>query len=315
MTGRRWILITLASIAAVAGVFIVNAYVADPYGVLRDPTGRKIRVYSFERPAKFFMNRRYVPANFDGLIIGPSSSVNWDIPVLAGARMYNNSLEGGDATEEQILVNQSLSRSHFKIVVAILYPSMTSQHVANEGMDKIRSSEDLCSFHMLYNELGGILTAFHYHFHTSNSEPDGTMALLYTRRLAAGPLGADYFKIDPLALEQYRATIESLRARGATIVYVVPPVYEPEYEANRASYQAWLAEIRTLMPPAPVIDLDSPEYLSLRSEPGNYMDPFHMEAQGTRQVSEILMQQVPQVIASKDGAGLVLGETQQRASQ
>src|SRR5207248_1636563 len=89
MTARRWLLLTFSIPGLAVAVTAALAWAVDPYGVLRDPTGRRLSVFLFERKARFLMSRRYVPANFDGLLIGPSSSANWDVPNLAGVRIYN----------------------------------------------------------------------------------------------------------------------------------------------------------------------------------------------------------------------------------
>src|ERR1035438_230116 len=120
MTNWRWILLTFATIMTAVGVSAAIGYAVDPYGLWRDPTGRKLTVYDFERKAKFLLSRRYVPANFDGLIVGSSCSANWNVPMLAGAHIYNESLPGGTVAEEQIVVNQALLKGHYRLVVVVL---------------------------------------------------------------------------------------------------------------------------------------------------------------------------------------------------
>src|ERR1700758_724776 len=108
MTGRSWIIITIASTLTAVGIAAAMAYAIDPYGVFRNPRGRKLAIYFSPRKSKFFLNQRYVPSNFDGLIVGASSSGNWEAPYLSGARIYNESLFGANAVEERIIVNQAL---------------------------------------------------------------------------------------------------------------------------------------------------------------------------------------------------------------
>jgi hypothetical protein len=297
MTSRLWILLTFATIITLAGVSAAICFAVDPYGLWRDPTGRKLTAFDFERKAKFFLSRRYVPANFEGLIVGSSCSANWNVPSLAGERIYNESLPGGSVAEEQIVVNQALPRGHFKVAVIILWPTMTSHHDINEGLDTTRNVETLGSFHVYDNEVSSVLHAWHIRFHKSDAAPDGQVELPYRKRLWL-PIPPDFFQIDPVALEDFRDIVQSLQNRGATIVYVVPPIYEPIYRPIKPAFEKYLDTVRQLLPSAPVIDLNGSEYTALRSDPDNYIDTVHLEPQGAAAVSALLQKLVPDAIAS-----------------
>jgi len=298
MTARLWIIMTFSTIAAVVGASAVIAYAVDPYGILRDPKGRELTVYFFELKAKYLVNERYVPANFDGLIIGPSSSANWDVSSLAGARIYNESIPGGNAAEEQMLVKRALDKGHFKMAVFVLDPSMTASHDINEGVDATKNVEAIGSFHLFAHEAAFALHAAHIKFNKSDSSPNGKLVLNYAKRIQAAKLGAGQFNIDREGLNDYRDLIESLQAKGATIVYVAPPVYEPQYKLNEAAYKTYLDTIRMYLPPGPIINLNGPEYTAFRSNPDNYIDCWHLEPQGASTVAALLEKLVPQAISS-----------------
>jgi hypothetical protein len=299
MTARLWIFTTFSTIAAVVGASAAIAYAVDPYGILRDPKGRDLIVYFFELKAKYLVNERYVPANFDGLIIGPSSSANWDVPSLAGARIYNESIPGGNAAEEQMLVDRALDKGHFKMAVFILEPSMTANHDINEGVAATKNVEAFGSFHLFAHEAAFALHAAHIKFNKSDSSPNGKLVLNYAKRIQAAKLGAGQFNIDREGLNDYRDLIESLQAKGATIVYVAPPVYEPQYKLNEAAYKTYLDTIRMYLPPGPIINLNGPEYTAFRSNPDNYIDCWHLEPQGASTVAALLEKLVPQAISSR----------------
>jgi hypothetical protein len=55
-----------------------------------------------------------------------------------------------------------------------------------------------------------------------------------------------------------------------------------------------------LVPEAPVIDFDAPEYLSFRSDPENFFDPYHLEPRGASQIVSDLQRLVPAALAVKD---------------
>jgi hypothetical protein len=296
MTARRWILMTIGSVLAVVGIFAALAYAIDPYGVLRDSRGRKLSVFFSERRAKFLMNKRYVPTNFEGLIVGTSASSNWTIPALAGYRIYNESLSGGNAAEEKILVDQGLASANYKIALFILAPPMTSDHKLQDGLDAVKASEAVASIHLFVQEAALTLVAMHRRFPKSETTPDGQVLFNFPQNFNLTPLEPTYFSIDPIALQQYRSIAQSLQSRGARIVYVIPPLYEPCYQVNRGNYRAYLEAIRPLLPPAPVIDFEDAEFNTLRADPDNFMDCFHVTSKGAANVSTLLEKLVSQAL-------------------
>lgn len=296
MTARRWILMTVASILTVVSILAGVAYAIDPYGLLRDPRGRRLAVVFSERRAKFLMNKRYVPTNFEGLIVGTSASSNWALPTLAGYRIYNESLSGGNAAEEKFLVDQGLSSGNYKFAVFILAPPMTSDHNLQDGLDAVKTSEAVASIHLFVHEAAFTLLAMHRRFPKSETTPDGQVLFNFQQNFNLVPLDPAYFKIDPIALQQYQSLAQTLQSRGAKIVYVVPPFYEPCYQVNKGNYSAYLEAMHPLLLPAPVIDLDGAEFNSLRADPDNFMDCFHVTPRGAAKVSTLLETLIPRAL-------------------
>jgi hypothetical protein len=297
MNNRRWISITLITISALACLNFVVDYIADPYGLLRDSHGRKLGIYFAERKAKFLMNKRYVPSNFDGLVIGPSSAVNWDLASMPGVSMYNDSLSGGNGTEAKRIVDQALRSGHFKLAICIIHPTMLSSHFVLDGLDTVTSAEALGSIHVLVHEAAVVLLAMHIKF-GKNNPPNGSTALPENKSFGIQVFPAESFDIDPIALNDYRSLIQSLREHGAQIVYVVPPLYEPCLDLNGVSFATYVEKVRSMLPPAPLIDLDDPEYKSFRSDSDNYVNCSHLDAQGAREIDGALAKLVPQAISS-----------------
>jgi hypothetical protein len=296
MSGRLWIFLTITTIVVIVGIASAVAYMVDPYGIFRDPAGRKLAIYFSPRKAKFFMNKRYVPANFDGLIVGPSGSANWGVPVLAGERIYNDSLDGANAVEERIVVDQALRQGHFKLAVFILTPAMTRNHEVRDGLNSTRATEAIGSIHVFVHEAVLSLMAAHLRTGKVYATADGQFLWNKPQRLEPEHLDPAFFQIDPIALKNYRAMIQSLQGMGATIVYVVPPFYEPCYQLDKSSLETYLKTIRADLPAAPVIDFDSLEYSNLRNDSNNFFDCAHVGPEGSEKVAALLDNLVPQAI-------------------
>jgi hypothetical protein len=287
MPAGRWFFTTLGLIALLILVHIAIAWRMDLFGIFRDAHGRALITSEHERKAKYLLNQAYVPANFDSLIVGASASVNWRSNELTGYRFYNESLEGGDASEERKLVDQALIRGHYKVALVVLYPRVTSLHLLQDGFDQVTRTEVLGSINALGLEYDAVMNRVHPR--PQNYFPDGSHELPKHAPPGATDGGS---QIDPTqdteAVEDYRFAVQSLADRGTRIVYVVCPLYQPNYLVNQKIMAAYLKKATSIMPPGPVIDFNAPEYTSFRSDPGNYIDFIHLSSTGAEKISRIL---------------------------
>jgi len=287
-------LMTIGTIAVGMGLVAAAAIAIDPYGVWRDPRGRNLSVYLSERKAKYFMNQRYVPENFDGLIIGQSSSAVLDVPQIAGIRMYNESLPRGNAVEERILVNQALMKGHYKLAIVLLAPTITCKHSLEDGLDTVSKAEAIGSIHLFVHEAGYLLHSLHIRSFRGDAAPDGQLLGLAAKQAIVERSNPSYFVIDPIAVKEYREMIETLQQSGVKVVYYVPPIYEPYYQLNKKLFQENLEAQISQLPPAPIVDLSIPEYAALRSDRANFDDCWHVSRQGGIRVTALLNQLVPE---------------------
>ena len=289
MSHRRWLVMTLLTMVGVAAVGVATMLATDVYGLFRQPTGRRIPIFYADRNAKFLLSQRYVPTNFNGLLIGPSSSMNWDLKTITqglGVRLYNESLEGGNATEEKLLAEQALKQGSYRLALVVLYPTMVSTHTYEDGVDKTRWTEALGSLDAFVQTALAEMNMHHISFPDKHPTDDGSHEMPYTHRIH--PDVVIHYTVDPTGLQNLQTLTSELQARGIQIVYVVPTLYEPMLEKNWAYLQTFKENIRSVLPPGEFIDLNGPEYKDFRSNPSNYIDGFHVTPQGALGTSEIL---------------------------
>ncbi len=295
-----WLAMFFGLLVLLIGGNMLVAWRMDVFGILRDAHGRSLITSDHERKQKYLLNQAYVPENFDSLLIGASASVNWHMSPMDGYRFYNESLEGGDGSEERKLVEQALPAGHFKAAVVVLYPRLTALHLLQDGFDQVKRSESLGSLSLLgveYDVLHARLTHV-----PAAADPDGSHAVPVHASPSATdkfPVWEDGFGSDAQARNDYRALVEELVASGTKIVYVTYPMYEPGYEPNKEKYDRYLADIRQILPPAPLIDFNGPEYFSFRNDASNYIDDVHLSASGTEKFSRMLRDQVAKALAGK----------------
>jgi hypothetical protein len=291
MTNRRWLILTTLGIVGLFGANLLLSYALDVYGILRDPHGRSLATSGLHVPttddriSKYLLNQRYVPSNFDGLLIGSSTTGNWNPGLISGYHIYNESLAAGNATEEKTLVDQALRTGHFKIAICVLSPYVVGSHALKEGLGQVRRREALGSINSFGEEGAKALAALHLQQNTFF--PNGSRELFVAMKLNK-KLSPDLFETDPQAVADYRSLVETLQAHGTKVVYVRPPLYQPLYDANRVALQRFLESMRTELPPAPLIDFTKPEYVAYNSNPSNFSDGLHMSPAGAIAISKIL---------------------------
>jgi len=296
MTGRSWLSMTFGMVIVASALCLYLAWQFDPYGIWKEPKGRSLSIYFFERKVKLLLNERYVPANFEGLIIGPSSSSNWSVPSLNGTRIFNESLPGGNAAEEQLLLVQALKKGHFRLGVLLLSPGMTRDHDLEDGIEKTTTSEAMASIHLVFDEVAMVLQAHHIYFSKAETAPDGQIIDYLSKRLDPQPADPDDYRIDSVDLNKYRDMVNSLRDQGAFIVYVVPPYYEPCYRLVKQQNDAYVAEMQKELPVGQLIDFGQPGFDALRNDPNNFYDCVHTTPDGSAKVVALLQKLVPQVM-------------------
>jgi hypothetical protein len=300
MNSRRWLSITIVTIVLLVGLNLLLDYGLDVYGVLRDPSGRSLATNGLHDPStddrvsKYLLNQRYVPANFDGLLIGSSTTGNWNPDLIHGYRIYNESLAAGNATEETLLVEQALPSGHFRVAICVLSPYIVGSHTLKEGLGEVRRSEVLGSINSFGEEGAKALAALHLQQNTFY--PNGSRELFVATK--SKPLDRALFLTDPQSIADYRSLIQTMEAHGIRIVYVIPPLYQPLFDANRSQFQQFLQDMQSQLPPAPLINFTDPEFSGYNSNPANFPDGLHLSPEGAAEISRILDRKLNDLLRS-----------------
>ena len=282
MTARNWLGSILCTVAAAFLFLEAAAWAVDPYGVWRDPAGRQLQPWGSDRKSKFFLSMRYIPANFDGLVLGASESLNWTFNDPNGLKLYIESMGGANAVEEYLISRQTLNRQHFKVVILVLASAMTKTGEVHEGLGSTQIVEAAISIRALINEVTTAASLLDPRLRMSPFAPDGHSGSAHN---VLFHFSRDQFKIDDRALQSLQATVAALRARGVLVIYVVPPIYQTCYDETRSEEDAYLADIIHALPSAPVMNFLSPSFAVLRADQANFFDCVHPTAVGSTRIS------------------------------
>jgi hypothetical protein len=294
MRARAWLLTTIAMILAAGAAIAALNIQLDVYGIYRDTHRRRLAVYGDERVAKYLLSGRYVPENFNALLLGSSVSGNWNMAeAVQGLRVYNDSLIGGNIIEEKCLLDQALSRPGMQVVFLVVHPFLTHSHEfesiqltprlkwsslgsqslwnAYVEMLKIR----LRRVRQTYNEFGAV------DYGMAKHELNATLKQMMRP-------GAD-FEVDPIAFQAYLDVITEIRAHHIRIVFVVPPVSENLLQVKRAAFKKYLELIQSHFAPGEeLIDFTSGPYTEFRANGDHFIDGVHMGSAAAAEVISML---------------------------
>jgi len=297
LTAKRFFLTSLAlTLALVATVVGANVLV-DSYGYFRGASGRRVRMYYNERLEKNLLSRRYVPENFNGLLIGASTSFNINTEHFRPLQIYNLSILAGTITEVKWLVDNYLEVRDPRLVLISMYPYMLRER----GMKTAYLSERavlgaLGSFDILkryfiqaYHELSEVEPYNDHGYHEYAEVPlDKAVALIhekardpdYTRRELA---------IDWMAWQEYLALLRELEDAGARVIQFLHPVPRPIYEAHRSFFEGFGHMVTAVLPPGSItVDFNTERHLGFTSSLDNYQDEVHLSGKGSLLIERLL---------------------------
>jgi len=293
MKANRWLMFTGSLLLVGIAAVVTTSYWMDLFGLFHNPAGRVLSVNDNVRTSKFLLNERYVPTNFDGVLIGGSSTMNWDLTKLDFARFYNESIAGANVLEEKRLVDQALPNAHFKYAVCLISASFVRGHVFNEGNGKPTHREALGSVNVLREELASVLHRVRHA--PPRYYPNGSEDIVAPVRLNL-PLSSESFSVDPVALEAYRDLLNELRQRGVKIIFLRAPYYGPLYNRDQRLYDSFYASFPLRLPGEPMVDFGGSKYSALRENAENWNSVGHLSHNGGIQAAADLNAEIHRVV-------------------
>lgn len=123
MTSKQYVFYIFGGVVATLVLFTgINLYVND-FGLFASRDS--VRVWTDEKTSKYLMSFRYIPENFQNVIIGPSVSVNMDTRKIKTHKIYNLSMNSGNVTELKFATDNVLRKGSVDRLIICLYPYLT----------------------------------------------------------------------------------------------------------------------------------------------------------------------------------------------
>ena len=119
---KKWLVLFSVILMGVTTSLVTANYFIDYYGLFRGTEGKKLIPNDNFRLAKYLYSYNYIPVNYDGMLIGTSSSMNLDSSKIVNRNVYNLSLDGANISEQKLIADMAMSKGQFSLIVLTIHP-------------------------------------------------------------------------------------------------------------------------------------------------------------------------------------------------
>ncbi len=298
MSSSRFFRVTLSLAVAGAVAVAVMNWRINYYGVFGNVHGRALAPMTNQRIAKYLYGLNYVPANFDALLTGASSTNNLDTSVVRGYRMYNDSIGGGNVTDIRLVIENTLNHGRFRLVVFGLQPRLFETHGASIGP---RDFGAALGSYDLFRDYGKDLwfrlrgrpnpydTWGRVNFEELPPWPLIDADAAMNRYLEKYPPDQRALTVDEPSYAELRELIDFARLHSDRVMAYFPPVYERRYQVMRKEYADFNAKMSALFRPGEtIIDANDGSLSPLLRDPASFQDGTHLTEKVAAKVSAAL---------------------------
>ena len=305
MSGKGFIFSVIAGVSALLLVIVGVNWYLDIYGLFRPVNNRKLPVYHAERISKYLLSYRYIPQNFNTVLLGTSLSDNLDFSLHndtdSAQKIYNASMMGANIAEIRPLVSNLLTGGvrHFVICVS---PYLTKNYGSKEVEFDGKLYYGALGSKNLYETyvVGAIrqLSLMPSKFPKNQIDANGVND--YGSFFAVGDVeqrikrelteNTDAIKTDAAALAAFEAMIQELRRNQVkTLIYFHPVPYAifKKKENDFSNFQQKMRAI--IQDDQSIINLNSENFKSFTADFTNYIDHAHLSKKGQARIVDTLL--------------------------
>jgi hypothetical protein len=282
MTSKQYIAYVSITVTTVLTLIIsINLYF-NFFGLFSSRS--EARIWVDEKTSKYLLSFRYIPENFDWVLIGPSVSANLDTRNIKSYKIYNLSMAGANISEIKYAIDNVLNKGNIQYLVICLYPYLTK----NSGL-KGRQINEKEYWGSLYSLLPiRILAASLLHkifpgsdiFHASEWGYNDTNLkkkhIKFSRIIVKKKKNyPNKIFIDPIAYKEFQQIIKLARAKQVKILaYYFPIYYEfSQIYKKSGAWNYYQAEMNKLFNKDDLVwDMNLPEYEYITHNKKAYID-------------------------------------------
>jgi hypothetical protein len=313
VTSKQFLTFFFGGLVTVAAIVVSINWYADIYGLFRPTRGRELGIYGEERIAKYLESYRYIPENFDGVLLGSSASDNLDTGKLAGYRVYNASINGGNIADLKPIA-ENIFRCHtLKLTILCAHRYITNDHYKKTDLmtpkqywSALGSPQLVTAYVSRWAVRHGVVSGNYDERGTLRFaiDPDSNSVRLEINKAVAqierGTASVGNYYVDPVALTELKDLIANARSHSQRFVVFYPPIPASVLSVRSMEFRHYRDIINGLTEPTDiVVDFNSPKYEDLRADYRNFADAVHLSNMGATVVVSELSEVVAQLEASR----------------
>ena len=298
MTSKKFLITTFIIFSAIVLFVIGLNYYSDDFGLFRSHSER--RIWALEKTSKYLMSFKYIPENYNAVLVGSSVSANLDTRKLAGYKVYNLSMNSGNITELKYPLDVLIESGKIKAVIFCLYDYTTK----NSGVkgNQLSEKEYLGSLYstipfevMKYKikfKLGMGNDVFKY---SQNGFNNFNITKTHVK---FDVVNFEYMQkpkiemhIDGTAYEELKVIIDRLHKRNIRIYGFFYPIYKDWFEIYEKN-GSWIEYKNRILgvfdeTKDVIVDMNTEDYIYISSSKGSYTDG-HLSNDGAEEVLKVI---------------------------
>jgi hypothetical protein len=305
ITGKGFLFAVLSGVAGLSLLVVgMNLYL-DIYGLFRPVKGRVLPVYHAERISKYLLSYRYIPNNFNTVLLGTSLSDNIDFSTqyesASHIKIYNASMMGANIAEIRPLVSNLLAGGVRQFIICVS-PYLTKNYGAKEVEfdDKLYygalGSKNLYETYVVaairsFNLMPSKFPKNQIDAHGVN-DYGSFFAVDNVRQRVKRELkeNTDAITVDSSALMAFDAMIRELRRHQVKLLVYFHPVPYDIFKQKENTFMEFQQMMRGIIrDDNSIINLNSEKFKPFTSDFSNYIDHAHLSRKGQEVIADTLM--------------------------
>lgn len=271
----RWLSGTIALILFAIAFFVWFNVKLDLLGL----HGRRdVKMHTLARFSGYLMAYRFIPENFDGLLVGNSVAAGYDTSLIHNHRVFNAAIRGSSMDQERAIVEEVLKRGHLRVIIFVLHTNLISYDVIQSAyMTPHDYYASFGSIQTLLIDLQALKEHFGYPGPVSYDYYGRTHFPLFKLTKDWQITLPNALAMNPSEVNSLAGLLADLHSKGVKIYAVFAPTYQPHWDAQREQLSAWRAKVLTYFSPSDtIIKVPDDVLRDIQSKPENFPDWVHM---------------------------------------
>jgi len=299
MTSKGFFIRVSSIFFMITFVIIAVNYYFDDFGLFRSHSER--RIWAREKTSKYLMSYKYIPENFDAVLVGSSVSANMDTRKLTGYKVYNLSMNSGNITELKYPLDVLVESGKIKAVIFCLYDYTTkdsgvkgNQLSSKEYWGSLYSTIPFDVFKykikLNYLKIGpDIFKSSENGFQNFNLTKTNVVFTEINKIYMTNP--RKKLPIDSVAYEELSQIVDSLHRKNIKIYGYFYPIYKEWFKVfeSNGEWERYKRKMSDIFDPERdiIFDLNDSLYNYISDSKESYTDG-HLSDKGTEEVLKII---------------------------